>query len=117
MAKCTTCDDVRAVRSERGVWDRCPACRPLWEPGDLCSLGGRSAFKVGYVVGPSKRLGKTRVKSFSANTRSFSNVFAVADELVLPLPAYDNRSARHTATIRLAVLASAGERTDLRRGK
>jgi hypothetical protein len=82
-------------------------------PGDLCVIGGRSVFKVGYVIGPSKTAGKTRVKSFSANARSFSNAFAIADELVLPLPPREVRSANHARTIRLAVVASAADRRTL----
>lgn len=83
-------------------------------PGDLCVLGGRSIFKVGYVVGPSRSLGKTRVKSFSTSTRSFSGVLVVADDLVLPLPVPEARSSRKKTVIRLAVIASAKERSDIR---
>lgn len=91
---------------------------PAWKPGDLCVLGGRSTFKVGYVVGPSRSAGKTTVKSFSANKRRFSGAFAIDDALVLPLPVEDGiRGLRHARTIRLATLASAAERRDLRDDK
>ncbi len=88
------------------------------KPGDLCVLGGgRSAFKVGYVVGPSRSPGKTKVASFSANKRRFSGTFVVPDEHVLPLPERDARTPRHARTIRLAVIASASERHNLRKVK
>lgn len=57
--------------------------------GDLCVLGGRTVFKVGYVVGPSRKTGKTRVRSFSASARSFSEIFVVPDELLNKLPPLD----------------------------
>lgn len=111
---CDICLDVGRICSERGVWNRCTACRPVLKPGDLCVLGGRSTWKVGYVVGSSRATGKVRVASFSTNANSFSNPFVLKDELVLPLPPTDSRNARQRYVIRRAVLASAELRRDLR---
>lgn len=77
------------------------------QPGSLCVLGGRSVFKVGYVVGPSRKAGKTRVASFSAHARSFSQPFAVADDQLSPLPGVRERTPNQQRTINLAVIASA----------
>lgn len=86
----------------------------MMKPGDLAVLGGRSVFKVGLVLGPSRTPGKTRVQSFSSSARTWSSPLALADHLVQPLPAPEARTARQRTVIRLAVLSSAAERRDLR---
>lgn len=85
-----------------------------WKPGDLCVLGGRSVFKVGYVVGPSRKAGKTRVRPFSAAARSFCEITVVADDLLGTLPEVESRTPSQRRTINLAVIASAVARRDLR---
>jgi len=79
--------------------------------------GSRSTFKIGYVVGPSRSVGKWTVKSFSANKQRFSNAFAILDAHVLPLPSHASRKKCHARTIRLAVITSALERARLRKVK
>lgn len=84
------------------------------KPGDLCVLGGRRTFKVGLVLGPARVTGKTRVKSFSTNAGSWSNAFALSDDLVTPLPSVELRTPRQRLVIKKAVLVSAAIRRDLR---
>ncbi len=82
--------------------------------GDLCVLGNRRVFKVGYVVGPSRKAGKTRVRPFSAAAISFCEITVVADDQLKPLPLPGSRTANQRRTINLATLASARVRANLR---
>jgi hypothetical protein len=86
-----------------------------WRPGDLCVLGERSVFKVGYVVGPSRRTGKTRVRPFSAAARRFCEITVVTDDLLSALPARRDRTPNQQRTINLATIASAAARHAARR--
>jgi vacuolar-type H+-ATPase subunit F/Vma7 len=85
-----------------------------WKPGDICVLGERSVFKVGYVVGPSRKAGKTRVRPFSALARRFCEIIVVADDVLSTLPKVADRTTNQQRTINLAVIASATARRDIR---
>lgn len=85
------------------------------KPGSLCRLGDRSVFKVGYVLGPSRAHGKTRVRSYSASADAWSNAFAIDDGHVMPLPARDMRTDWQSRVINGAVLSSAKARQTARR--
>lgn len=51
--------------------------------GTIVSLGNRSVFKLGVVLGPSRKPGKVRVRVWSYSSKSWSNPKAEsADSMV-----------------------------------